>query len=82
MLPTRLGYAYWLPPGVPADRVAALRAAFDAAADQALLAEAEARHIIIIIRPQAGANIEALVKQTAATPPEVIAKAVKVLGWK
>ncbi|HEY4919559.1 MAG TPA: hypothetical protein VII40_05595 [Xanthobacteraceae bacterium] len=55
-----------------------MRAVFDAAADQALLAEAEARHIIVIIRPQAGANIEALVKETAATPPEVIAKAVKV----
>ncbi len=80
-LPTRLGYSYWLPPGVPADRVATLRAAFAAtAADPALLAEAAARHIII--RPQAGGDIEALVKQAAATPPEVIAKAVKLLGWR
>jgi tripartite-type tricarboxylate transporter receptor subunit TctC len=80
-LPVALGYAYWLPPGVPAERVAALRAAFAAtAADKALLAEAAARHIII--RPQAGAEIEALVKQTAATPKPVIEKAVRLLGWK
>jgi tripartite-type tricarboxylate transporter receptor subunit TctC len=80
-LPTRLGYAYWLPPGVPPARVAALRAAFAATVtDPALLAEAAARRIIV--RPQAGADIEALVKQAAATPPEVIAKAVKLLGWK
>jgi tripartite-type tricarboxylate transporter receptor subunit TctC len=80
-LPTRLGYAYWLPPGVPADRVAALRAAFDAtAADKALLEEAAARRIIM--RPQPGAAVDALVREAAATPPEVIAKAVKLLGWK
>jgi hypothetical protein len=80
-LPVALGYAYWLPPGVPAERVAALRAAFAAtAADPALLAEAAARHIII--RPQAGADIEVLVKQTAATPKPVIEKAVRLLGWK
>jgi tripartite-type tricarboxylate transporter receptor subunit TctC len=80
-LPTRLGYSYWLPPGVPPDRLAALRAAFAAAAaDPALRAEAAARRIII--RPQSGGDIAALVQQAAATPPEVIAKAVKLLGWK
>lgn len=80
-LPTTLGYAYWLPPGVPAERVAALRAAFMATAqDEALLAEATMRHIIV--RPQDGAAIDALVKQVAATPAPVIAKAVKLLGWK
>src|SRR5690349_8764238 len=80
-LPLALGYAYWLPPGVPADRVAALRAAFAAtAADKALLEEAATRKIII--RPQPGAALEALVRETAATPKPVIAKAVKLLGWK
>jgi len=80
-LPLALGYAYWLPPGVPADRVAALREAFAAtAADKALLEEAAARHIII--RPQPGAAIEALVRETAATPKSAIEKAVRLLGWK
>jgi tripartite-type tricarboxylate transporter receptor subunit TctC len=80
-LPTTLGYAYWLPPGVPAERTAALRAAFAATAqDEALLAEATVRHIIV--RPQDGAAIDALVKQVAATPAPVIARAVKLLGWK
>jgi tripartite-type tricarboxylate transporter receptor subunit TctC len=80
-LPLALGYAYWLPPGVPADRVAALRDAFAAtAADNALLEEAAARHIII--RPQPGATLEALVRETAATPKPAIEKAVKLLGWK
>jgi tripartite-type tricarboxylate transporter receptor subunit TctC len=80
-LPLALGYAYWLPPGVPADRVAALRAAFAAtAADKALLEEAATRKIII--RPQPGAALEALVRETAATPKPVIEKAVRLLGWR
>jgi tripartite-type tricarboxylate transporter receptor subunit TctC len=80
-LPTHLGYAYWLPPGVPPDRVAALRDAFAATAtDKALLEEAAARHVII--RPQPGAAIEALVRETAATPKPVIEKAVRLLGWR
>jgi tripartite-type tricarboxylate transporter receptor subunit TctC len=80
-LPLALGYAYWVPPGVPPERLAALRAAFEAtAADPALLAEAAQR--AIIIRPQAGADIEALVKRTAATPRPVIEKVVRLLGWK
>jgi tripartite-type tricarboxylate transporter receptor subunit TctC len=80
-LPLALGYAYWLPPGVPADRVAALRDAFAAtAADKALREEAAARRIII--RPQPGAALEALVRETAATPKPVIEKAVRLLGWK
>jgi tripartite-type tricarboxylate transporter receptor subunit TctC len=80
-LPLALGYSYWLPPGVPADRVAALRAAFAAAAaDQALREEAVARKIII--RPQPGGALEALVRETAATPKPVIEKAVKLLGWR
>jgi len=80
-LPLALGYSYWLPPGVPADRVAALREAFAAtAADKALREEAAVRRIII--RPQPGAAVEALVRETAATPKPVIEKAVKLLGWK
>jgi len=80
-LPLALGYSYWLPPGVPAERVAALRDAFAAtAADKALREEAAARHIII--RPQSGAAVEALVRETATTPKPVIEKAVKLLGWK
>ena len=80
-LPLALGYAYWVPPGVPSERVAALRDPFEAtAADLMLLAEASQR--AIIIRPQAGSAIDALVRETAATPKPVIEKAVRLLGWK
>ncbi len=36
----------------------------------------------IIIRPQPGAALGALVRETAATPRPVIEKAVRLLGWK
>ncbi len=78
-LPLALGYSYWLPPGVPADSIAALRAGFTAA-DPALREEAAARKIII--RPQDGAALEALVRETAATPKPVIERAVRLLGWR
>jgi tripartite-type tricarboxylate transporter receptor subunit TctC len=58
---------------VPAERVAALRRAFDAAMkDPALLAEAEQSKIEI--EPLTGEEVADLVKQVNATPPEVVAR--------
>jgi tripartite-type tricarboxylate transporter receptor subunit TctC len=60
-----------LPPGVPADRVAAIRAAFEATMkDPEYLAEAEKGRIEI--SPVNGATAQAMVKQIQATPQPII----------
>jgi tripartite-type tricarboxylate transporter receptor subunit TctC len=61
------------PPGVPADRVAALRAAFDATVkDPAFLADAKKQQLDIT--PYSGAQIDALMKDIYGTPPELVAR--------
>jgi tripartite-type tricarboxylate transporter receptor subunit TctC len=61
------------PPGVPADRLAALRAAFDATVkDPAFLADARKQQLDIT--PYSGAQIDALMKDIYATPPELVAR--------
>jgi len=67
------GRPFFLPPGVPVERVAALRRAFDAAMkDPELLAEAEKSKIEI--DPLPGEEVSELVKQVNATPPDVVAR--------
>jgi tripartite-type tricarboxylate transporter receptor subunit TctC len=65
----------WLaPPNVPADRVNALRRAFDATMkDQAFLEEAKQRRFEV--DPRTGEQVEAVLRAVAALPPELIAKA-------
>lgn len=72
------GRTVFLPPGTPADRVAAWRKAFDATMkDKAFLAEAEKRQAEI--EPQTAAEVEAMVKRVFDAPPEVIENARKVM---
>ena len=79
-LPTALGYAHWLAPGVPAERVAALRQAYTAALrDPEFLKEAE--KLNMQIRPQTGAEVSALSKQVTNTPKPVLERTAKILGW-
>ena len=67
------------PPGVPADRVALLRRAFDAMMrDKAFLAEAD--RLKIDIDPMTGEEVEAAIRQVLATPPDVIARTQEALG--
>ena len=62
------------PPGVPADRVALLRRAFEAAMkDPALLKEAETMSLELAL--QSGERIAELVAGIAATSPETIKQA-------
>jgi tripartite-type tricarboxylate transporter receptor subunit TctC len=69
------------PPGVPADRVAALRAGFDAAMkDSALLADA--KKIKVGIAPMSGANIAKFVEEVSKTPRSVTTRAAKILVRK
>jgi hypothetical protein len=80
-LPTALGYTDWLAPGVPAGRMKLLREAYDATLhDKAFLEEA-AKHAMMI-RPQTGAEVEALIKQAAATPKPVLERTAQLLGWQ
>ena len=61
------------PPGVPAERVAALRVAFDAMLqDPTFLADAQKQQLDIT--PTSGVQIDALLKEMYATPPELVAK--------
>jgi tripartite-type tricarboxylate transporter receptor subunit TctC len=60
-------------PGVPADRVAVLRRAFDAmAADPEYIAEA--KKLRIELGPLSGAGLQAVVEEVGNLPPDVVAK--------
>ena len=65
-----MGRPFVLPPKMPADRVAALRAAFDATMkDQKFLADAETQKAHI--DPVSGVEINALLERVYSAPPEV-----------
>ena len=69
-----MGRPYVAPPNLPADRVATLRQAFaDTMTDKDFLAEAD--KIQLEINPVSGAEVEKLVQEVYATPPDVVAKA-------
>ena len=66
------------PPGVPADRVAALRRAFDAAmTDKDLLADAEKSKLTI--KPLSGEKLQAYVAGVAATPAAALTRAKELI---
>jgi tripartite-type tricarboxylate transporter receptor subunit TctC len=72
-----LGRPLMAPPGVPSDRVAVLRRAFDATMkDPALLKEAESMGFEVL--PRSGEEIAALVEATMATPKDILKKAERV----
>jgi tripartite-type tricarboxylate transporter receptor subunit TctC len=78
LAPTLAGRPFVAPPGVPADRLAALRDAFDAMTrDPAFLAEA--RRLQMDVQPATGIEIEALVKDIYALPKPVIASTRRVV---
>ena len=64
------------PPGLPAGRTVALRAAFDAMmADKGVLAEAERQHLEIN-QPMPGAEIAALVERLHTLPEPIVERAI------
>ncbi len=66
------------PPGIPADRKAALRAAFDATVrDPAFLAEA--KRLQLDVRPVNGADVDAMIAELYTTPKDVVARATRAM---
>jgi tripartite-type tricarboxylate transporter receptor subunit TctC len=77
--PQAIGRPFAAPPGIPADRKAALRKAFDETMkDPDLLAEAARERMDI--GPMNGADIDALLGQLYAIPSDVDAKAAKAIA--
>lgn len=70
---TEYGRPYFLPPGVPADRVAALRQAFDATMGDAGFI-ADAAKIGLTPDPMTGAQVQALIGELAKTPPATLSR--------
>jgi hypothetical protein len=75
------GRPYMMAPGVPAERVAALRKAFMATVrDEDLLAEAQ--RIGIVIDPISGEELQALAEKIFATPPAVVERAKQAMEYR
>jgi tripartite-type tricarboxylate transporter receptor subunit TctC len=73
MAATEIGSAFFTTPEVPADRVAALRRAFDAALkDPELLAEA--KRLNIGVGPMTGEELQKLVVNVSNLPPDLLEK--------
>ena len=73
-IPQEFGRPILAPPGVPAERLAALQAAFEEVLrDKAYLADAErAKHFV---DPLSAKEVEALIRRAYATPKEIVARA-------
>jgi len=75
------GRPYVLPPGVPAERVKALRTAFMAAlADKDLLADAGRMHFEV--GAISGEDVQAMVERIYALPPRISERAKQALVYK
>jgi tripartite-type tricarboxylate transporter receptor subunit TctC len=74
-----IGRPFIAPKNVPADRIAALRAAFDATmADPEFIADAERQRMTVT--PMTGGEVEAAIRKLYQTPPDVVAAAKDITG--
>ena len=70
--PLALGRPLVMPPGVPAERVAAMRQALaDTFADPAFIADAQ-KIGLVVNAPQTGQQLQDVIAQAYATPPRVV----------
>ena len=74
-----LGKIYLTTPGVPADRLAALRKAFEATLRDPAYVE-DARKVEMQVRPLTHQQVKALADEIVNLPPELIAKAKTAMG--
>ncbi len=72
--PERLGRLFMVPAQVPADRVAALRAAFDLMVTDATFL-AEAQKFGLTVTPMTGGDVDRQVAELYATPADLVARA-------
>jgi tripartite-type tricarboxylate transporter receptor subunit TctC len=75
------GRPYMMPPGVPADRVAALRTAFMETMRDSELA-AEAQKIGLDIDPISGEELQTLAEKIYATPASIVEQAKQAFVYK
>jgi tripartite-type tricarboxylate transporter receptor subunit TctC len=74
-----IGRPFIAPKNVPADRIAALQAAFDATMkDPEFLADAEKQGMTVT--PLAGAEVETAISKLYQTPPDIVAAAKEITG--
>jgi tripartite-type tricarboxylate transporter receptor subunit TctC len=74
-----MGRPFVAPPGVPADRLATLRAAFDAAlADPAFLDDAKKQNLNVV--PVSAREMTAVVSKAYSTSPAVVRRTIRALG--
>jgi tripartite-type tricarboxylate transporter receptor subunit TctC len=74
-----MGRPFVAPPGVPAERLAILRAAFDAAlADPAFLDDARKQNLNVV--PVSAREMTEVVSKAYSTPPEVVKRTIRALG--
>ena len=66
------------PPGVPAARVEALRRAFDAVVKDPVMLS-ELTRAGMVIEPNSGEEVQAVVERMIATPPDIVARMRKLL---
>src|SRR5262249_26463466 len=74
-----VGRPYIAPKGVPGDRLAALRAAFEATMRDAEF-QADAAKQRLLVTPMTGPEVESYVRLVYQSPPDVIAKAKEISG--
>ena len=76
-----IGWSVLMPPGVPSDRVKAVRGAFDkTVADSAFLKDAEKRQIPV--NPKAGKELQGFVEKVLEVSPALVARARILVGIK
>lgn len=79
VMPQEMGRPHVAPPGVPADRLAILRAAFDATmTDPDFLADS--KKMKMLIEPVSGMEMQELLAKAYATPQPVVARAVELIA--
>ena len=73
-----VGYAFMAPPQTPAERVVALRAAMTAAVNDPSF-RADAVREQIEVDPVAGAEVELIIRNAYAAPPDILARLIEAM---
>jgi tripartite-type tricarboxylate transporter receptor subunit TctC len=76
-----IGYAHWVAPGVPADRIAMLRKAYAATMRDPDFRAAAAKQRLLV-RPKTAEQVTALVQEAAVVPKPVLQETARILLQK